>query len=488
MTLTPTPEQQDIINAAVGTTDSIIINALAGAAKTTTLDMICRAIQGVPILSLAFNKRIAEEMTKRLPSHVKSATVNSIGHRVWAAAQGKRLVLDKDKTYNTVKGIVDALPRAQRSEAYEFGLGEIIKLVKMAKINGYVPDGKFPTAKRLITSEVFYEQLYEEADGSGELIRGIVEQALTASIIAAFAGGIDFDDQIYMPTLFGGSFPQFPLVLVDEAQDLSPLNHAMLQRLVTRRLIAVGDPWQSIYAFRGADVYSMARLRDQFNMREMGLSISFRCPIEVVKRARFRAPHMQWPEWAKPGLVETLETWNASSIPDNAAIICRNNGPLFKCAMALIRAGRGVNLVGTDLGPSLVRALKKLGPEHLKQEESLAAIKIWEAERLRKSKRKAAIHDKADCLRVFVSFGETLGAAIAYAEHLFAARGPIQLLSGHKAKGLEWDAVYHLDPHLIPSMFAETDEEISQELNVRYVIETRTRSDLYLISTEGFRG
>src|SRR5690606_11453384 len=144
------------------------------------------------------------------------------------------------------------------------------------------------------------------------------ETALTESIKLAFAGQIDFDDQIYMPTLFGGSFPRFPLVMVDEAQDLSPLNHAMLERLVTNRLIAVGDPWQSIYAFRGADRYSMERLQQRFSMRELPLSVSFRCPIEIVKRARFRAPHMQWPEWAKSGKVETLDLWSASNIPDGA--------------------------------------------------------------------------------------------------------------------------------------------------------------------------
>ena len=65
----PTPEQQAIIDAACGTSDNILVNALAGAAKTTTLEMICKALPVQPILSLAFNKRIAQEMEKRLPGH-----------------------------------------------------------------------------------------------------------------------------------------------------------------------------------------------------------------------------------------------------------------------------------------------------------------------------------------------------------------------------------------------------------------------------------
>ena len=83
------------------------------------------------------------------------------------------------------------------------------------------------------------------------------------SIKLAYDGKIDFDDQIYMPSLFGGTFPKFPLVLVDEAQDLSLLNHAFLQKLVTKRIIAVGDRNQSIYLFqrRGAEQHgSLAKI------------------------------------------------------------------------------------------------------------------------------------------------------------------------------------------------------------------------------------
>jgi len=274
---------------------------------------------------------------------------------------------------------------------------------------------------------------------------------------------------------------------VDEAQDLSPLNHAMLRKLVVNRLIAVGDPNQSIYAFRGAMTSSMARLRDTFNMREMTLSVSFRCPQEVVRRAWFRVPHMRWAEWAIPGEVQTLSVWDAEGIPDGAAIICRNNAPLLKTAMDLIRAGRGVQVIGQDIGPGLIKILKGLGDESMNQEDTIDAINRWETERLSKTRAKATTADRADCLRVFTTFGPTLGSAIAHAEHIFKSQGPVQLLSGHKAKGLEWGTVYHLDPWRIPSSYAESPEEIEQELNVRYVIETRAKERLFLVNREDFR-
>jgi superfamily I DNA/RNA helicase len=140
--------------------------------------------------------------------------------------------------------------------------------------------------------------------------------------------------------------------------------------------------------------------------------------------------------------------------------------------------------VGTDLGPSLVKTLRKLGPEGLTKEELLHAIDAWEAERLAKSKAKGAIADKADCLRVFASFGATLGGAVAYCEHIFADRGAISLLSGHKSKGLEWNVVYHLDPWRIPSPYAIDHEAREQEKNIDYVISTRAKEELYLIDME----
>jgi hypothetical protein len=482
--ITPTPEQQAIIDFAKGERRSLLINALAGAAKTSTLVMIANALPVQPILSLAFNKRIAEEMKKRLPGHVDSRTLNAVGHRVWGSATGKRLVVDTRKTGDIAKAVINELSRAERGEFYdESDFGSLVKAVGAAKMQGYVPGGFH--VKGLIDKETWLETFEEEPPA---VVVGLVETILRRSIAAAYEGGIDFDDQIYMPTLFGGTFPRFPLVMVDEAQDLSPLNHAMLSKLVTQRLIAVGDPWQSIYAFRGAMTSSMARLRETFDMHEMTLSVSFRCPRRVVERAWFRVPFMKWFDGAEDGSVERLHEWTAGDIPDGSAIICRNNAPLFRTALDFIKAGRGVQVVGADIGPGLVKILRKLGAETLTKEQTDAAIDRWEAERLAKSRAKASVSDRADCLRVFNSFGNSLGDAIAYAEDLFKRSGPVQFLSGHKSKGLEWDVVYHLDPWRIPSSYASTQEEIDQELNVRYVIETRAKKALYLVDSENFNG
>ncbi len=482
--MTPTPEQAAIIAAARDTKDSLIINALAGAAKTSTLVMICQALPVQPILSLAFNKRIAEEMAKRLPSHVVSKTLNSIGHSVWAAATGRRLILDTKKTYTTVKTYIENLKGSEKSSAYEV-MAEAIRLVGTMKSSGYIPEGKFPNAKSLCTQAEFLDGL--EEDPSDDAFE-IAEHALTVSIREAYNDTIDFDDQIYMSTLFGGTFPRFPLILVDEAQDLSALNHAMLRKLVISRVIAVGDPWQSIYGFRGAVSNGMAKLREAFACKEMTLSISFRCPASVVREANKRVPHMRAREGAPEGQVTSLDSWTALDIPSDAVIICRNNAPLFKAALELIKRGRGVSLPGMDIGPRLLKTLRDLGKPEMPQEEVFRAINKWEETGMKKPKGRASVADRAECLRVFAESGPNLAAAIAYAEHLFKASGPIQLMSGHKSKGLEFPTVYHLDPWRIPSKYSESPEALEQEKNIGYVITTRAKESLFYINLDGLEG
>jgi superfamily I DNA/RNA helicase len=58
----------------------------------------------------------------------------------------------------------------------------------------------------------------------------------------------------------------YDVVLVDEYQDSDPAQESLLMALAGdgRELIAVGDPDQSIYAFRGADVRALTEFPDRF--------------------------------------------------------------------------------------------------------------------------------------------------------------------------------------------------------------------------------
>ena len=59
--LNPTEEQAAIIHAATSTSDNLMLNALAGTGKSSTLKMIDRAIKTKPALYLVFNRRNAYE-------------------------------------------------------------------------------------------------------------------------------------------------------------------------------------------------------------------------------------------------------------------------------------------------------------------------------------------------------------------------------------------------------------------------------------------
>lgn len=470
LTPPPTAEQEHILFLVRDSRSNLIINALAGSGKTTTLDMIQDALTP-PVLCLAFNRRIADVMVKRFRSTTTVRTFNGLGHRIWSTACAGRVSLDPKKVPDLLRELIKELPRGEANEAWEV-FWDVKAAIDLAKSLGYIPSGKYSNAKRLIEQEAFYAHLGEDI---GDLGRYLLEEILLRSIKAAYSGLIDYNDQVYMPALFGGTYPKFPTILIDEAQDLSPVNHQMLHHLSKSRLIAVGDPYQSIYRFRGAETNGMSKLRERFAMTDADLSVSFRCPRAIVEAVRWRAPHMKWTK--EGGRVGQLRNPTADSFTDGCAIICRNNAPLFALALRLLSSGRSVSVSGSDIGPRVVGIMRRLGEDGDKQEEVLNAVNDWESEKISKGSTTAA--DIADCMRVFGRSGKTHGQAVAFAEHLFRQQGNIQLLTGHKAKGLEWNTVYHLDPWLLRS-----DE---QDLNLRYVVTTRSMDKYYEINSADIR-
>jgi len=468
----PTEEQLHFLDLLATTGDNIMMHSYAGTGKTTTLEMGEKAVEKQPILYLVFNNRNAKEAKERMLSTTEVRTFNGCGSIVWTNTIGRRCALNAKKCNDILKNIIQETRQKKLQQELWDVYFEVLAGVGMAKALGYIPDGKFPDTPRLCTQEQLIATLEEQPS---DLVIDLIDAVLLASIQAAYAGSVDWNDQVYMPGVFGGAFPRFPLVLVDEYQDLNPVNHAMLTRLVKGRIVGVGDPWQNIYGFRGAKANGMAEAKAQFNMTSTELSVSFRCPQRVVEAARWRVPNFKW---IKPGgHVERLEGLEARDFVERASIICRNNAPLFKLGMQLLAHGRSVTVAGSDIGPKLIGTMRKLGPEHSPQATVLAAIEDWRAEKL--AKESSTANDTADCMKVFAGYGSDLGLAIKYAEHLFEQQGTMKLLTGHKSKGLEFDTVYMLDPWLM--------KEHEQDLNLRYVTQTRAKDTLYEINSETIR-
>lgn len=108
------------------------------------------------------------------------------------------------------------------------------------------------------------------------------DQALTAE------GGIDFEDMLNQAAGYlesGHVESNYELVMADEFQDASRARARLCRALVQppgRFFFAVGDDWQSINRFAGADVSVMTGFREWFGHGQvLKLERTFRCPQEL---------------------------------------------------------------------------------------------------------------------------------------------------------------------------------------------------------------
>ena len=83
---------------------------------------------------------------------------------------------------------------------------------------------------------------------------------------------------------------QFPVALIDEFQDTSPLQFRIFDRIYRTAehrqdsaLLLIGDPKQSIYGFRGADIHSYLDARRATTGRHHVLGTNFRSTADVVR-------------------------------------------------------------------------------------------------------------------------------------------------------------------------------------------------------------
>ncbi len=82
---------------------------------------------------------------------------------------------------------------------------------------------------------------------------------------------------------------QYPVILIDEFQDTSPLQYQIFDQIYKTRscdrhsaLLLIGDPKQSIYGFRGADIYSYMQARRATAGRHYVLETNFRSTRALV--------------------------------------------------------------------------------------------------------------------------------------------------------------------------------------------------------------
>lgn len=504
----PTEEQRAIAQATSRPNGpSLMVNAYAGCAKTTTLQYAAREVK-VAGLALAFNKKIAQELEGRFAGNWIVKTINGFGHQVWARhLAGAKLQVDSGK----LGKLVTQVARARKVDLSSDQWDSIRQLVNKAMMAGIVPADKgeplIPDLRENWQA-IAEDELWLTPE-EFEFIYDLAREVLSESIAVARKGIISFDDQVYCPVVLGAKWPQFPILMVDEAQDLSSLNHQMLAKALRAdgRLVAVGDSKQAIYAFRGAHSKSMAQIRQlRPQWLDQPLTMTFRCPKVVVSRQQEHAPGFRAHESNRTGRYIHLPagnghyedkgwTWaefmNLASPGTSRVILCRNNGPLLSMAFKLLRRGIGCYMLGRDLGKNLERLSRDIIPKDETPADACAKLILeWRDKEISlarangKEERVEGIDDRAQCLLAVLHGAEVrdAGSLRLMLRKMFAREsGQVALSSIHKAKGLEWDLVLHLDPWRIPSKWAKQAaqaghmSQMEQEWNLLYVAETRTR-------------
>ena len=499
--------QQNIFSWLENGSGSAVVIAVAGSGKTTTIvECAKRLPQGVTASFIAFNKRVAEELKSRLPNNVQARTMNSLGGVTWnrfaRAGQGGWIQLDKNKSWQ----ILDNIASVTERDAYG---NAVVKLVSLAKSVGLVPQDIAAYGDTTPLTEDVDEEWenlidYYDVDVEEEDTRHVIALARRVLSKSVEIGRelIDFDDQLYLPTITDAcKFFPHDFLFVDEAQDANMIQRMMIRKALKSngRLVAVGDPAQAIYGFRGADTESIANIKALFGATELPLTVSYRCPKAVVQEAQKYVAHIQPAPNAALGSVVDAGMWSTETFKAGDAILCRNTAPLVEMAFTLIRDKVACELLGRDIASNLTSLIKKMKAksiEHLRDKLDAYVAREMERFRLKKQEDKIQrLQDRLDTINIFVNeLPETRRSVpelIRRIEAMFhdeagnKRKDIVQLSTVHKAKGAEWQRVFILDRwELMPSRWAKQAWQKEQENNLIYVAVTRAKDTLTYIATK----
>lgn len=465
-----TTEQLAFAEACVNSNDHLQLNAVAGSGKTTTIrhanELIVAVDNSSAILNVAFNKRIAEAFKSRMPDTSANFTFNGLGSR--ALSKRMRPKVDFKKRATCVKHALKPFKKSQ----FPANIFQIIAAgYNLAKQVGYAPEAN---VKKYGLSVLTTEPMAVDKEYAA-----IIDAALSESNRMAFEqGSIDFDDQIYLSVLLRLRAQTFTHVFVDECQDMNAIQRAMVKLHLAAfgkgKLFAVGDPYQAIYGFRGADSDSYAQISEDFSTIEFPLTYTFRCAKKIVIEAQEIVPQIKAPDSAPEGVVTDIDYLDYAHTPDGSAVICRYNAPLLKAAFKFIKHRRATTFVGgRDVQQQINGVIDVLSKSSLPVEDAMEVYineQTDRAERLRAPRLKETAHDTIACIKTLLEEGD-LNNAKTVLEDIMDQKGNVELSTIHKAKGLEWDQVFALG-------FGEIDLDRPQEPNCYYVGVTRAGNRL----------
>lgn len=450
--------------------------------KTFTL---CKLAEMTPPIKssifLAFNKSIAEELGQRLPRTVKAQTLHSCALSSLCKAFSLNFSLSDSKNFNLAKEKMEF--KGVHTKRIPGIIMKVCRLYDLMRFN-LVPDD--------IEAIIALGERYGE-DADEELAKRAIELRMLNKRIADnyfLKGGggklpMDFTDMLYYATQYvhKEDFKQYNVVMVDEIQDLSPLQYQLIKMLKTPRgrLVGVGDEKQAIYGFQGSNLDTLNAIKNAPNTVTLPLSITYRCARDIVDEACKVFPDGIV---AAPGAVKGfVGDGTFKDAQEGDFILCRNNAPLVDAFITLLRQGKKCTILGKEFGDELVSLIDSV--EDVWGLEQVLENMISKLQKKGvKSPTKCEAYDKLnEKVNVLLSLYEYFGDLETVRSRIYdifvenASRG-ITLSTIHKSKGLESDNIYFLEPELLPSKYATTELALYAEKCLKFVAITRARKRL----------
>lgn len=469
---------QEAIFANVKENDSnIAIAAVAGSGKSTTLVECVRMVpENQTVLVVAFNKDIVTAIQPKI-KHPKAQvmTLNSFGNRICRKCINGLGDMDIDKTANILKTFFDMEDKIARGHYYKFR-NCVVRLIELFRAN-LMMESDIDQDQIRETAESYGLELPSEKPAFFELVKDTYTKCLSFTTI------LDFRDQVHFPIYLDLEIPKFDMVFCDESQDFDR-NQMELVLRAAKRLVMVGDPRQAIYGFRGALANAMEQMIKRINAIELPLSISYRCPKSVIKRAQKIVSQIEACDDAPEGrdAEVKMEDFRKQAATGDF-VLCRTTAPLVSECLRLIREKRKATVKGREIGQQLTTVIDKLSSgDNQKIEDfyrSLSKYHLDQLERLQKAEREqeiVALNDRVETIRALAeSCDDVAGIKKQIAAVFSDTVSGVVFMSCHKAKGLEATRVWILCPELMPHPAAKTSAQKEQESNLLYVAITRCK-------------
>ena len=484
-----------------------VISASAGSGKTYT---IIKLLDYIPkdkkVLIVAFNRDIRQEIKAKVTNaghkNVQVDTFHSLGYKILNANFNRRFVNTDPNEYKYSNYISNNI--SQLSTINTFRLGKQFSQY-LSNIQNLVNFGR-----------CYLSETVEDLDKVCERY-GIIciadEKEVAVKVLEwgeKCLDEIDYTDMVWLPNTLhlDSKFYKYDWIIVDECQDLNMVEKDMLftcRRMGTRMLF-FGDKAQAIYSFSGADSEAFDKLRELEDTIQLPLSISYRCPKNIVEYVHYLVPTIEYDKKNKiKG--EIIENANLSDVKDGDMILCRNNAPLAKIYIELLRNGVKTKILGKDYSANLSKTIRNTKEELLNVDLSMQGVfsKLYDIfydlvettmhkQNITKEEAltSSSIISKLDEIKVLEILSEGLTTSKELQERIKDIftdnkESGIILSTIHKSKGLESPNVYIACKSLMPSKTAKQPWEIEQENNLIYVAYTRTKNNLGFLDETEFK-